>query len=199
MTRNAPINTCRGGGRGLKCLESHGRRPEVRACGPRTRQASRGGRATGRKDEADGRSEASRVKPEFRLQGLSIYPPKGLQSACRADFIVAQGNALGSEVVVGCALKGHFNLLRSSKLRRAYSAQLIRSAFSQGVALGYDDSAPLGRVVAIVRLYATGPSGGSWSNAPANGAGTVPAGSHLADGPLRRYGERAGKTSAMLL
>ena len=44
-------------------------------------------------------------------EGVSIYPPTCLQSACRADFIVAQGNALGSEVVVGCALKGHFNLL----------------------------------------------------------------------------------------
>ena len=44
-------------------------------------------------------------------QGVSVYPPTGLQSACRADFIVAQGNALGTEVVVGCALKGHFNLI----------------------------------------------------------------------------------------
>ena len=76
----------------------------------------------------------------------------GLQSACRADFIVAQGNALGSEVVVDCALNGHFNLLRSNKLRRAFSAQLICSSFSQGIALGYDDSAPLGRIVAIVRV-----------------------------------------------
>ena len=59
------------------------------------------------------------------LKCLAIYPPTGLQSACRADFIVAQGNALGSEVVVGCALKGHFNLLCSNKLRRAFSAQLI--------------------------------------------------------------------------
>ena len=54
-------------------------------------------------------------------QGVSVYPPTGLQSACRADFIVAQGNALGSEVIVGCALS-------------------------------YDDSAPLGRIVAILRL-----------------------------------------------
>ena len=76
----------------------------------------------------------------------------GLQSACRADFIVAQGNALGSEVVVGCALKGHFNLLRSNKLRRAFSAQLKCMSFSQGVALGYDEGAPLGRIVAIVRV-----------------------------------------------
>ena len=76
----------------------------------------------------------------------------GLQAACRADFIVAQGNALGSRVVVGCALKGHLNLVRRNMLRRTFSAQLIWSSSPQGVALGYDDSAPLGRTVAIVRL-----------------------------------------------
>ena len=52
---------------------------------------------------------------------------------------------------MSCALKGHFNLLRNNKLRRAFSAQIIRLSFPQGVALGYDDCAPLGRIVAIVR------------------------------------------------
>ena len=51
-----------------------------------------------------------------------------------------------------CALKGHLNLLRSNKLRRAFSAQIICVSVSQGVALGYDDSAPLGRIVAVVRV-----------------------------------------------
>ena len=53
---------------------------------------------------------------------------------------------------MGCALNGHFNLLHSNKLRRAFSAQLIWLPFPQGVALGYDDSAPLGRFVAVVRV-----------------------------------------------
>ena len=72
-------------------------------------------------------SATVRPTPRQSLKGLSIYPPASLHSACRADFIVAQGNALGPEIVVGCALNGHFNLLRSNKLRRAFSAQLIWS------------------------------------------------------------------------
>ena len=44
------------------------------------------------------------VRSEIRLQGVSVFSPSGLQSACRAVFIVAQGNALGTQFVPGCAL-----------------------------------------------------------------------------------------------
>jgi len=76
---------------------------------------------------------ALQVRSEFRLQGLSIYLPMGLQSACRADFIVAQGNALGRETIVECALKGHLKLSAGSVLRRTFSAQLAACPFPRAL------------------------------------------------------------------
>ena len=66
-------------------------------------------------------------------RNIPIYSASRTQAACRAELIVAQGNALGPEVVVDCALKGHFNLLHSNKLKRVVVVPGLTASAARGI------------------------------------------------------------------
>ena len=59
------------------------------------------------------------------MKGLSIYSDGGDNAPQRGSFNVAQGNALGNDDPMTCALKAHFNVLGRNCLKCPYRAQSI--------------------------------------------------------------------------